>query len=357
MKFGTLLAREKVITPEQLEEALKNQVVYGGRLGTILLTLGHIDIETHKRLLSRHFGVPCASQSDLEDAPRDLIERIPSDLVQKHGVHPIKIEGQRLHLAMANPRDLMVLDEISFLTGLMVVPYAVPEIVLAYYLERNYGIPRREYHARLSELERLAIFGGRIPDRSRPGVTPARPLPESRLKAAEPPLVISAGLLPLENAIEQMDTAPDRTRIGLTILQFARQYLSTAALFLVKTDEAIGWVGVSADGPLAVIGETILPLDGPSVLKTVKESGAIYLGPVGSEPLNEALLRALGRERPATALVLPVHVRRRVVNLFYGDTGRSEIDPTLPARLSRLLAAAGTAYERLILESKKKMEL
>ena len=141
MKFGTLLAREKVITPEQLEDALKNQVVYGGRLGTILLTLGHIDIETHKRLLSRHFGVPCASQSDLEDAPRDLIERIPSDLVQKHSVHPIKIEGRRLHLAMANPRDLMVLDEISFLTGLMVVPYAVPEIVLAYYLERNYGIP------------------------------------------------------------------------------------------------------------------------------------------------------------------------------------------------------------------------
>ncbi|MBI3392855.1 MAG: general secretion pathway protein GspE, partial [Nitrospirae bacterium] len=46
MKFGTLLAREKVITPEQLEDALKNQVVYGGRLGTILLTLGHIDIET-----------------------------------------------------------------------------------------------------------------------------------------------------------------------------------------------------------------------------------------------------------------------------------------------------------------------
>lgn len=170
-------------------------------------------------------------------------------------------------------------------------------------------------------------------------------------------MVIPTGPLPLENAIEQMDAAPDRTKIGLTILQFARQYLSTAALFVVKADEVIGWVGVSSDGPLPAIADTILPLDEPSVLKSVKERGAIYLGPVGPEPLNEALLRALGRERPATALVLPVQVRRRVVNLFYGDAGRSEIDPTLPARLSRLLAAAGTAYERMIVESKKKMEL
>src|SRR5690606_14748436 len=69
MKLGTLLLRNAVITLSQLEEALRAQVLFGGRLGTNLVELGFIDLNSLGVALARILGVPLATQERFEAAP------------------------------------------------------------------------------------------------------------------------------------------------------------------------------------------------------------------------------------------------------------------------------------------------
>jgi hypothetical protein len=67
---------------------------------------------------------------------------IPEHLAQKHQMVPIAVEGKKLRLAMMNPGDILVMDEVAFLTGLQVEPCVSSENHLLDALERYYQIPR-----------------------------------------------------------------------------------------------------------------------------------------------------------------------------------------------------------------------
>ena len=58
MKVGSMLVQEGIITEAQLEEALRNKVIFGGKLGTNLIELGYITAERLSDALSRHKGFP-----------------------------------------------------------------------------------------------------------------------------------------------------------------------------------------------------------------------------------------------------------------------------------------------------------
>ncbi|MEJ7604487.1 MAG: hypothetical protein WKG01_41915 [Kofleriaceae bacterium] len=66
MKLGTLLLRNAAIGLSQLESALRNQVLYGGRLGTNLVELGYIDLELLSAYLAEP-GFPIATPTLLDD--------------------------------------------------------------------------------------------------------------------------------------------------------------------------------------------------------------------------------------------------------------------------------------------------
>src|SRR6266404_5328903 len=70
VKLGTLLLRNAAIGLTQLEAALRNQVLYGGRLGTNLVELGFIDLELLSTYLSEMTGFPVATPTLLDDANR-----------------------------------------------------------------------------------------------------------------------------------------------------------------------------------------------------------------------------------------------------------------------------------------------
>ena len=65
-RIGDLLVKEKVITAEQLEQALKAQKETGGRLGSVLSKLGFVAEEQVTNLLSRQYGVPAVDLSFLK---------------------------------------------------------------------------------------------------------------------------------------------------------------------------------------------------------------------------------------------------------------------------------------------------
>jgi len=76
MKLGTLLLRNAAIGLSQLEAALRNQVLYGGRLGTNLVELGYIDLELLSAYLAELSGYPIATPTLLDQADPALLEKL-----------------------------------------------------------------------------------------------------------------------------------------------------------------------------------------------------------------------------------------------------------------------------------------
>ena len=134
-----LLARGK-ITEEQLQRGLQDKAFFGERLGNSLVKLGFIDEDTLGEYLAEIARTRYAPARRLESVPPEVIASVPARLAAKYWIVPIVIEGRRLHLAMRDPKDLIALDEIAFLTGLPIEPYVATEFRLIRAIERYYKI-------------------------------------------------------------------------------------------------------------------------------------------------------------------------------------------------------------------------
>jgi len=141
VRLGAWLLSKGKITEEQLDKALQHQTFFGGRLGSSLIKLGYIDEDVLGAFLSDVCGAPYAPPSLLERIPREVIALVPARLAAQYRAVPIAIEGRRLRLAMRDPKDLIALDEIAFLTGLSIEPYVATEFRIQRALQRYYEMP------------------------------------------------------------------------------------------------------------------------------------------------------------------------------------------------------------------------
>src|SRR5450432_1396782 len=102
MKLGTLLLRNATIGLSQLEGALRNQVLYGGRLGTNLVELGLLDLEMLSAYLAELTGFPVATSTLLDDALPALLEKLGSDDAHRLRAIPFDyLEGKTSEIAVA----------------------------------------------------------------------------------------------------------------------------------------------------------------------------------------------------------------------------------------------------------------
>src|SRR5262245_9058170 len=155
MKLGTLLLRNAVIGLTQLEAALRNQVLYGGRLGTNLVKLGFVELDLLADYLSELSGLPVATKELLDEAPKEALDAVGPELAHDLGAIPLGATPDgALAVAMIDPNDAEALATIGERIGAPVAPYVVPELRGLYYLERLYGRPRKA---------RFVRTGGRKP--------------------------------------------------------------------------------------------------------------------------------------------------------------------------------------------------
>jgi len=142
MKLGSWLIARGKLTGAQLKRALLDQSFYGGHLSSSLMKLGFLDEPTLGAYLADLFQVPYAGPESFQSIPPEVIRMIPEHLAQKHLMVPLLIDGKKLRLAMMNPADILVMDEVAFLTGMQVEPRISSESHLLDALERYYQIPR-----------------------------------------------------------------------------------------------------------------------------------------------------------------------------------------------------------------------
>jgi type IV pilus assembly protein PilB len=137
-QIGELLVKEKLITAEQLDAALKHQRQSGGRLGSILIHLGFVEDDDITALLSRKYGVPSINLQYFEIDPA-VIKLIPLEVAQKHMVVPLSRVGSTLTVASTDPTNVFAMDDIKFMTGFNVEPVVASEASIMEALEKYYG--------------------------------------------------------------------------------------------------------------------------------------------------------------------------------------------------------------------------
>ena len=155
-RIGDLLVREGLITAEQLSKALQEQKQNGTRVGYNLVKLGFVpEIELTKMLAKQH-KMPAVDLSRFEVDPK-IAKMIPADLAQKNIVIPLKREGRTLTVAMADPTNLGVLEDLKFITRYDIFPVLSGEYTLRNLIEKIYGATDEAQMASLmdtiSELE------------------------------------------------------------------------------------------------------------------------------------------------------------------------------------------------------------
>ena len=139
-QLGEWLVGKGKITEEQLQQALHDKAFFGERLGNSLIKLGFIEEDTLGDYLAEQSRTRYAPARRLERVPPEVIAAVPARIAAKYCIVPIAIEARRIHLAMRDPKDLIALDEIAFLTGLPIEPYVATEFRLIRAIEQYYQI-------------------------------------------------------------------------------------------------------------------------------------------------------------------------------------------------------------------------
>lgn len=140
-RLGDLLVEAGLLTAGDLERALKVQQETGKRLGEVIVELGLASPEDITRTLSHQLGVEVI---DLFETPVDqtLITKgvITPDLILRHQVFPVRLDGNTLVLAMVDPLNLLAIDDIRLATGYEVRPAITTLDALKHAFEQHYGV-------------------------------------------------------------------------------------------------------------------------------------------------------------------------------------------------------------------------
>jgi type IV pilus assembly protein PilB len=136
--LGELLLREKLLTSDQLKNALDYQKKNGTALTTALVSLRYVTEEDMAKALSRQLGYPYIDLNQFEVYP-EVINLIPVEIAKKHMIMPIHRIRSFLTLAMVDPTDLDIIEDIRFRTGLSIQPVITSESGVMNAISKYYG--------------------------------------------------------------------------------------------------------------------------------------------------------------------------------------------------------------------------
>jgi len=142
-RLGDLLVKEKVITPEQLEQATKLQKDSHTRLASALVKLGFLSDEDVTNFLSRQYGVPAINLSYFEIDPA-VVKLIPYETAKRYQILPLSRVGASLTIAMVDPTNVFAMDDIKFMTGFNIEPVVASESSIIIGIDKAYGTSKEE---------------------------------------------------------------------------------------------------------------------------------------------------------------------------------------------------------------------
>ena len=313
MKLGEALIKEALITKQQLEQALKRQVQFGGRIGTNIVELRFIEEDELLKFMSRHFKLPAIPLEELNSVPEEVINSVSRELVDKYKILPFKKERNRMHAALLNPKDIKEINDLCFVTGFDIIPYVITELRMVYALEKYYGIKQQIRYISL-----------------RDRLDPETKIEESSVNKIK---------------VSFADVQGTEEIAGILINEVYK-IAKRVALFTVKGEKIVGWKARGLD-----VETFELPAKDSPVFSEVLRSRTSYRGPVMNIKGNEPLIKIL-TGTPQDVLILPINLRERTIALLYIDNGNNAVLNANVGFLSMLASMAAIAFEILVLKKR-----
>ena len=399
-KLGEILLQRELVTAEQLSEALKTQVIYGGRLGTLLVQFGFLRINDLGRCLSIQHGVPHALMETLEATTNEARVAVSTALAKKYNIVPLAVEGGTLHLAMADP-ERRVAGELSYELGVGIKRFVAPELRIKYFLERYYGVPRSSQFLRQPEQ-----FRARKPSPAtmQPADEPTRrptgeSRPEDRRRYLEPTLdwdldptpiededqlQESMGIVtleeyhrilsgqhppvadgdapevvqdeppvsartPLELLSVKLETAATGAEIARLLVEPFAECAVTSILFWVKDTLAMARHARGVCVSDEELRRLVISLQARSVLQYSHDQQVLVHGLGEGDPLHPGIARRVSVQVPEEVYIAPLLLRDRVICLLYVTSGPARGFPDAAQQgLMTFTRRAARAYERLV---------
>ena len=372
-----LLARG-LLPPDRIVEALRDHALGGGQLDTVFLELGGLSERELLDALAAASGVQPLHLGDYEPNPV-VASELSSEVAERLEIVPLSNETGSLHVATCYPVPELELQALGRLQHRRLIPWVAISARVRDWLSALYGLPLPPREAAvlaalepqralrlparpaapqgdlaegltLEELlagEMLGLEPG-MPEAAAPSRAKAeREFPVAGMAAfpLAPPAAPTAAPAPepaVEWTLEEARSAlravtSDRDGIKDVTLRYGRRTFDHVAAFAVVRGKAIGWDAVGEGADRARLAQISVPLDVPSLFRTVALAHTGYAGPV---PLDQLTREVLGKMRraPRTVYLHPVEVKGRLVAMIYGD------------RVGKPLSRRGLAEFRLFCE-------
>jgi len=151
-RLGDILQERGLLSKEQLKQALDYQRSTGDKLGTALMKLGFISPEDIADALSEHLRIP---RVDFRRRyiSSDVVKLVPENIIREQQVLPIELDGNFLSVAMVDPLNIMVIDDLHRITGYLIKPMiaTAEEIESAYQRSLDIASTAQQVLAQYSE--------------------------------------------------------------------------------------------------------------------------------------------------------------------------------------------------------------
>lgn len=136
-RIGELLVHRDLISLAQLQRAQQEQRAFGKRLTTILLRLGFITERQLAGFLAEHYKVPYFDFATHEIDP-EVLRLVDKSIAAKHLAIPVQRAGSKLIVAMADPNNMLAIDDLKFHTGLNIDAVVSLESTIEQAIARHY---------------------------------------------------------------------------------------------------------------------------------------------------------------------------------------------------------------------------
>lgn len=140
-RMGDMLVEERVITDEQLNYALKEQKKRKLKIGETLVDLGFIDELTIAKVLEKQLKVERIQLASIVIDP-EILKLVNEQILRKYMVMPFEFHKSNpnvLRVAMADPLDIIAIDDIAIITNLKIEPTVATQKEIATAIDKYYG--------------------------------------------------------------------------------------------------------------------------------------------------------------------------------------------------------------------------
>ncbi|MDD5679690.1 MAG: type II secretion system ATPase GspE [Candidatus Omnitrophica bacterium] len=189
--LGKLLMDRGMITENQLQQALDEQRYTGKLLGRTLVELGFVKEEDILKTLGIQAGIEFVDLSKIS-IPKNVLQKISPTIIKIYKILPIKFENGLLTIAMSDPLNVDVSDDLRFMLGCNIKGVIATEASILDAIQKHYGEGGESIDELLSEIEKSVPA---MPQEEEEEVTDVVVLQEL---ASQPPVVKLLNLILLQ---------------------------------------------------------------------------------------------------------------------------------------------------------------